>query len=91
MSEDVKPRIWKAISIEWRKDSLVRVVTTFKEEGLSVIELEPTMRLMDELVKTLQIYAKPSNYERHGMVHDDQEYYAEKALEKYKKFKEELK
>lgn len=54
MSEDVKPRIWKAISIEWRKDSLVRNVTTFKEEGLKVIELEPTIQLMKEMGRAMK-------------------------------------
>lgn len=83
MSEDVKPRIWKAISIEWRKDSLVRNVTTFKEEGLSVIELEPTMRLMGEMydvINSIENCYGDAMY-GHGLT---------EALKKYKKFKDGL-
>lgn len=84
MSEDVKPRIWKAISIEWGKDLLVRNVTTFKEEGLSVIELEPTVRLMDEMydvINSIEICYGDAMY-GHGLT---------EVLKKYKKFKEVLK
>jgi hypothetical protein len=103
MSEDVKPRIWKAISIEWRKDSLVRMVTTFKEEGLPVIELEPTMRMMDEMTKKLEELENYLNFRTDDLVGDDligDKRHTirfnsllesiNKTLEKYKKFKEGL-
>lgn len=91
MSEDVKPRIWKAISIEWRKDSLVRMVTTFKEEGLPVIELEPTMRMMDELATSLErINKEEINSIRPGGGYSNSARISYEALEKYRKFKEGL-
>lgn len=92
MSEDVKPRIWKAISIEWRKDSLVRMVTTFKEEGLPVIELEPTTRLIDELATSLErINKEEINSMRPGGGYSNSARISYEALEKYRKFKDGLK
>lgn len=91
MSEDVKPRIWKAISIEWRKDSLVRMVTTFKEEGLPVIELEPTMRMMKDMADALeQINKEEINSMRPGGGYSKSARISYEALEKYRKFKEGL-
>jgi len=93
MSEDVKPRIWKAISIEWRKDSLVRNVTTFKEEGLKVIELEPTIQLMKEMSDALKENGLSHDFDCGIAVNGRHEcscgYLKSKvALEKYRKFLE---
>lgn len=79
--------------VKAKPDGFYDIVSTKDtiEGGIGMIELEPTMRLMDELVKTLE------QFEPESFVYDEgdenirlgNEVLA--SLEKYKKFKEGLK
>ena len=78
MSEDVKPEQWKLLFnkefAEWR---VCQGKPYNDNDFVKVIELEPTMRLMDEMARLLEFYAE---YPEIGQV-----------MQEYKKFKDGLK
>lgn len=102
MSEDVKPKQFYINEDKLKENSGIDYVATEIEtrrfSGIAVIELEPTMRLMDELAEKLleaQSTEQEMIFEANGCPGFDghmviQTKYDE-ALKKYKKFKEALK
>lgn len=102
MSEDVKPRQWKikklfnriADSNSFEVFQIAEGLLIKEKDTVKVIELEPTMRMMDDLANKLQILDDligdlslspnpESNTIRMEITYD--------ILEKYRKFKEGLK
>lgn len=84
MSEDVKPKlyyVYKGIAYEINngRSLLEDVCAPIDRFNMKTIELEPTMRLMDEMAETMRT-ASPYEYNDFSEV-----------LEKYKKFKDGLK
>ena len=84
MSEDVKPEQWKLLFnkefAEWR---VCQGKPYNDNDFVKVIELEPTMRLMDEMydvINSIEICYGDAMY-GHGLT---------EALKKYKKFKDGL-
>lgn len=114
MSEDVKPRksIGRNIVDEWDLKHFKRVPVvssgfqyTIREDLIKMVndELEPTMRMMDEMTKKLEEIENYLNFRTDDLVGDDligDKRHTirfnsllesiNKTLEKYKKFKEGL-
>lgn len=92
MSEDVKPRRFEifysglantfSVRDNFHAYIMARKQENLDDEYIRLIELEPTMRLIDELADILETSAKRNISPR---------FYAREVLEKYRKFKEALK